>query len=173
MTLARLCLSALPLWLAGCALLPFGSSPAPARPAEALPAAVVVTPAEVKPAEPIPVAPVATQVTAADPLPPPPKPVAKAPAAKPAAPKPEVDCQSRRSGRGDDEKTTIRCTNHSAQTRTVFLKLDAIGVSGIPTVASEKAGHRLAAGETRVLATLAVISRPAQVRFSVSSTVAP
>lgn len=173
MTLARLCLSALPLWLAGCALMPFGSSPAPAQPAEPPPAAVVVTPAEAKPAEPMPVAPAATRVPAADPLPPLPKPVAKAPVAKPAALKPEVDCQSQRSGRGDDEKTTIRCTNHGAQARTVFLKLNAIGVSGIPTVASEKAGHRLAAGETKVLATLAVISRPAQVRFSVSSTVAP
>lgn len=168
MTLARLCLSALPLWLAGCALLPFGSPPPQAAPVTP-PAPVVVAPVEVKPAEPLPVAPVATRVAVADPLPP----LPKAPRAKPTAPKPEVSCQSQRSGHGDGEKTTIRCTNHSAAPRTVFLKLHAIGVSGIPTVASEKAGHRLAPGETQVLATLAVISRPAQVRFSVSSSAAP
>ena len=167
MTFVRLCLPTLTLWLAGCALLPFGPAQPPGAADTPPPAVapVVVAPVVVQPVEAAAEAPAPVKAPAPEAAP---KPLAKAPVPKAAAPRPEVDCQSQRSGRGDDEKTTLRCTNHSAQPRTVFLKLDAIGVSGIPTVASEKAGHRLAPGETRVLATLTVISRPAQVRFSFS-----
>ena len=148
----------LPLCLAACSLGRRTEAPASTPPAKAAPA------------EPAPVAQPVLQTQPVEPLPRPTEPV-PASAAKPAAKKPAADvaCWSACSGKGDSEKTTVRCTNASKVPQTVFLHLHAIGVSGIPTLASEKSGTTLAPGETRTLATLSVISRPIHVGFTFTS----
>lgn len=157
----------LPLALVACAMgrkaEPPASAPAP-RPA------IVAEPAPVATQPPL----LAEALPPARPLAPP-APPAPAAAKKPPVSPPvrDVICRSQRSGKGDDEKTTISCSNNSKTAQTVFLKIHAIGVSGIPTLASEKSGTLLAAGETRTLATLSVISRPSSVNFRFTSKPAP
>ncbi|MES2424736.1 MAG: hypothetical protein V4562_09915 [Pseudomonadota bacterium] len=155
----------LPLALVACSLArkpePPASPPAP-RPA------VVAEPAPVATQAPLQ----AEALPPARPLPPAAAPTAKKPVPVPPVVR-DVGCRSQRSGKGDDEKTTISCTNNSKIAQTVFLRIHAIGVSGIPTLASEKSGSRLGPGETRTLATLSVISRPSSVNFSYSSKPAP
>lgn len=152
------------LLLAGC--MP-RQAPAPA-PAAALP----LPAARTEPVAPPPaVAPQPLEPVPAPAPPPPPPPVVKK--MPPPMPKAGVRCSSRRTGKGDDEKTQISCSNTEKTPQLVFLKIEAIGVSGIPTLATERAGHKLGPGETQVLATLGVISRPYSVRFSHTSKPAP
>ena len=151
------------------------------------PSSVFVTPATVlAPAEPAPVAIASVQAVTVEPLvklrpssssttravPPPIKPVAKiqgATAEKEAGTeglRNTVICKSKRSGKGAMEKTTISCTNLTRFRQMVFLQINGIGVSGIPTIAAERAGYELEPGETRGVVTLTVISQPASIEFS-------
>lgn len=74
-----------------------------------------------------------------------------------------VNCKAERSRQGLDEKISIGCSNSGKQTQTVFLQIDAVGLSGLPSPQEAKAGYPLAPGKSRTLVTLTTVSRPSRV----------
>lgn len=82
---------------------------------------------------------------------------AHAPTGRPIA-APSVRCKAVRSRDAVEEKITISCRNTDRRTQTVFLQVNATGMSGVP---SASRGHVLAPKGERVLATLVTIHRPA------------
>lgn len=69
-----------------------------------------------------------------------------------------VRCKAVRSRDAVEEKITISCRNTSRQTQTVFLQINAAGMSGVPSATK---GHALAPKVERVLATLVTTHQPA------------
>lgn len=82
---------------------------------------------------------------------------AQTPSARPAA-APSVRCQAVRSRDAVEEKITISCRNTDRRTQTVFLQVQATGMSGVPLATQ---GHVLVPKAERVLATLVTTHRPA------------
>lgn len=79
-----------------------------------------------------------------------------------------IACEARRSLEGEEQRTHISCRNGSNLRQTVYLRIQASNVAGLPTPEAERNGHLLNPGETRTLVALAVIAQPAQVAFSYS-----
>jgi len=79
-----------------------------------------------------------------------------------------IACEARRFLEGEEQRTSISCRNGSNLRQTVYLRIQASNVAGLPTPEAERNGHLLNPGETRTLVALAVIAQPAQVAFSYS-----
>lgn len=79
-----------------------------------------------------------------------------------------IACVARRTLDGEDQRTSITCRNASTLRQTVYLRIQASNVAGLPTPEAERNGHLLNPGETRTLVALEVVAQPAQVAFTYS-----
>ncbi len=79
-----------------------------------------------------------------------------------------IACEARRTLQEEEQRTSITCRNGSRMRQTVYLRIQASNVAGLPTPEAERAGHVLNPGETRTLVNLAIVAQPAQVAFSYS-----
>lgn len=79
-----------------------------------------------------------------------------------------IACEARRTLEGEEQRTSITCRNGSTLRQTVYLRIQASNVAGLPTPEAERNGHLLNPGETRTLVALAVVAQPAQVAFTYS-----
>lgn len=79
-----------------------------------------------------------------------------------------IACEARRTLEGEEQRTSITCRNGSPMRQTVYLRIQASNVAGLPSPEAERNGHLLNPGETRTLVALAVVAQPAQVAFTYS-----
>lgn len=72
-----------------------------------------------------------------------------------------VACTTHRQGQGSYETADLVCKNGTDAIHTVYLDIQAPGYAGLPSVAATRGGYLLAPGESKRVARLKVVSRPA------------
>lgn len=72
-----------------------------------------------------------------------------------------VSCTTVKQGQAGYETADIVCKNATALIHTVYLDIRAAGYSGMPSAAAAQGGYLLAPGESKRVARLKVVSRPA------------
>lgn len=77
-----------------------------------------------------------------------------------------VACTAIKEGRGDFEVANIVCKNNTDAIQTVFVNISATGYSGTPSPVVARNGFLLSVGESRRVARLKVVSRPAKLSLN-------